>query len=318
MLGGLAAMAGVRPAAGQEDAGVYPDQPVHIVSPVAPGTGLDEWSRRLARWLEERLRQPVIVDIRQGANTILAAAHVASARPDGHTLLYAPSSTMVINPFLYKSLPYRPLEDFAPIAKLIDLAVAVVVAPDAPYASLGDLVAAARRQPHKLNFGYTSGGYRAMGAAVSRAAGIDVVTVPYRTLSNLLPDLVAGRIDYILLETSTASTMVQAGQLRALAVLSQSRLPTMAKVPTLQEQGFPVPALQSWMGLFAPARTPRPIVERLSGLAQAFVRSPQAAEFALARGALPAAQGPEELRRTMLADQERWRTLVERAGIERE
>jgi tripartite-type tricarboxylate transporter receptor subunit TctC len=311
-------MAGVRPAAGQEAAGGYPDQPVHIVSPVAPGTGLDEWSRRLARWLEERLRQPVIVEIRQGANTILAAAHVASARPDGHTLLYAPSSTMVINPFLYKSLPYRPLEDFAPIAKLIDLAVALVVAPDAPYASLGDLVAAARRQPHKLNFGYTSGGYRAMGAAVNRAAGIDVVTVPYRTLSNLLPDLVAGRIDYILLETSTASTMVQAGQLRALAVLSQSRLPTLAKVPTLQELGFPVPALQSWMGLFAPARTPRPIIERLSALAQEFVRSPQAAEFSLARGAQPAAQGPEELRRTLLSDQERWRTLVERAGIERE
>jgi tripartite-type tricarboxylate transporter receptor subunit TctC len=289
-----------------------------LVSPVAPGSGLDELVRLCARWLEERVRQPVIVEPRPGANTLLAATHVAAAKPDGHTLLYAPSSTMVVNPYLYKSLPYRPLEDFAPVAKMVDVTMALVVAPKASYQSVADLAAEGRHKPRQLNFGYTSGGYRAMGAALARSVGMEVVEVPYRTLSNLLPDLVGGRIDYALLESSTAVGLLQSGQLRGLAVLGAARLAVLPQVPTLREEGVLDTPLDSWMALFAPAHTPRDVVDRVSALAQAFMHSAPAIDFAQGRGLVPAAQGPEELHRLMVADLARWRVLVERAGIERE
>lgn len=318
VVGGLTAFA-LRAGADEPEAPArWPDQPVRVVSPVAPGTGLDDLLRRAAQWLGERLHRPVVVETRQGANTSLAAAHVAAARPDGTTLLYAPSSTMVLNPFLYKALPYRPLEDFAPVAKLVDIPVVLVVAPEAPWHSVAELVAAARQQPHRLNFGYTSNGYRAMGAALARATGMDVVQVPYRSMANLMPDLKTGRIDYIMLESSTATGLVQSGQLRGLAVLGAERLAVLPQVPTLREGGVPVPPLDSWVALFAPARTPHELVEQLSSLVLAFMHGPQATEFTRLRGLVPAAQGPQELQRTMVADQARWRDLVERAGIERE
>lgn len=321
VVGGLAALVGLRAGAAEPETPPppqWPDQPVRVVSPVAPGTGLDDLLRHAARWLGERLHRPVVVETRQGANTSLAAAHVAAARPDGSTLLYAPSSTMVLNPFLFKALPYRPLEDFAPVAKLVDIPVVLVVAPQAPWHSVAELVAAARRQPQQLNFGYTSSGYRAMGAALARATGIEVVQVPYRSLANLMPDLKAGRIDYIMLESSTATGLVQSGQLRGLAVLGAERLAVLPQVPTLREGGLLATPLDSWMALFAPAGTPRELVEHLSTLAQGFMRSPQASEFARTRGLVPSVQGPQELQRTLVADQARWRELVERAGIERE
>jgi tripartite-type tricarboxylate transporter receptor subunit TctC len=319
VVGGLTALAGLRAGADQPEAPVrWPDQPVRVVSPVAPGSGLDDLLRRAAQWLGERLHRPVVVETRQGANTSLAAAHVATARPDGSTLLYAPSSTMVLNPFVFKALPYRPLEDFAPVAKLVDIPVVLVVAPEAPWHSAAELVAAARQQPHRLNFGYTSNGYRAMGAALARATGMDVVQVPYRSMANLMPDLKAGRIDFIMLESSTATGLVQSGQLRGLGVLGAERLAVLPQVPTLREGGLLATPLESWIALFAPARTPRDLVEQLSTLVQAFMRTPQATEFARTHGLVPAVQGPQELQRTMLADQARWRELVERAGIERE
>lgn len=296
----------------------YPDHVVRIVSVTSPGTGVDDYTRLLAKHLGEKLGQSFVVENRPGANTIIASEHVAKSAPDGYTLLLAAASSMSANPVLFKNLPYNPSTDFAPIARMSALPTALVVPASSPYRNVAELVAAARANPGKLNYGSSSTGYRVLLAALKDSAKIDAIDIPYKAMSSLLPDLIGGTLDYSVIEVPAIVPLVQSGRLRALAILSDQRLPVLEDVPTLAQAGVPGVSLMSWTALLAPAGTPAPIIDTLERLTLEFTTSPEAMAHYASRGSVAyPAPGPE-LSKTIVDDQKQWRRLIDLAGIQPE
>ncbi|MBB3013279.1 Bug family tripartite tricarboxylate transporter substrate binding protein [Cupriavidus alkaliphilus] len=296
----------------------YPERPVRIVSVTSAGTGVDDYTRLLAKYLHQKTGQSFFVENRPGANTILAADYVAKAAPDGYTLLLASASTMSANPFLFRSLPYNPQRDFVPVARMSALPVALVVAASSPYRSVADLTSAARARPGQLNYGTSSAGYRVMLAAFNDVAGIRTVDVPYKAMSNLLPDLIGGTLDFTALEISAAVPLVASRKLRALAVLGDQRVPALADVPTIAETGMGAVSVVSWIGLFAPKGTPAPVVEKLQAWALEFATSPEAKQHYVQRGSTAYPASGAQLARIIVEDQGKWQQLIKMAGIQPE
>ncbi|QEZ48933.1 Bug family tripartite tricarboxylate transporter substrate binding protein [Cupriavidus oxalaticus] len=296
----------------------YPVRPVRIVSVTSAGTGVDDFTRLLAKFLGEKTGQSFVVENKPGANQIIAHDYVAKSAPDGYTLLLTSASGMSANPYLFKNLSYKPTRNFTPIARLTALPVALVVPASSPYRTMDDLVSAAHAKAGKLNYGTSSAGYRVILAAVHESAGMKSVDVPYKAMSNLLPDLITGVVDYSVVEVSAAAPLVQAGKLRALAICGPSRVPALANVPTLAEAGVKGVSITSWTGLVAPAGTPATIIEKLSQLSQEFVNSPEAQRHFLQRGSAAYGQGREAFAKTIVDDQAEWKRLITVAGIQPE
>ncbi|MFJ4292189.1 Bug family tripartite tricarboxylate transporter substrate binding protein [Cupriavidus sp. NPDC089707] len=294
----------------------YPERLVKIVSPASPGTSVDHYLRLLAQHLGQKLGQPFIVENRPGGNMIIGTDHVAKAAPDGYTLLMASSGAMSANPYLFKKLPYTPLKDFIPIARFMSLPMVIAVPASSPYHTLAELVAAARAQPGKLNFGTAAAPSQVAMAAFNEAAGIRAVSVPYKGMANLLPDVMTGVVDYSVSEAATVLPHVQSGKLRVLAVLGNARVPAIGDAPTMAEAGYPGVRVGSWAGLFAPAGTPPAIVEKLSRYTLEFVNSAASQNFLARQGSLAwPASGPE-LAQAIRDDQQMWQRLISLAGIE--
>ncbi len=300
------------PAAAQS----WPERPVRIVSVSGAGSGVDDYSRQLAAYLAPILGQSFVVENRPGANTIIAAEHVAKSAPDGYTFLYGVSSTMSANPVLFKSLPYSPERDFVPVARLSAVPNVLVVPASSPHRTLAELMTAARAQPGKMTVGSATTGYKLFIAAIHEAQKVTAVDVPYKSSALLMQDLIGGQMDYSVLEVSAVAPMVQSGRLRALAVVAPVRVAALPGVPTLAEAGVRGVSLMSWTALFAPAGTPAAIVEKLSRAALEFVDSPQARAHYAQRGTLAYAGGGAELAKSMVEDREQWRRLAELAGLQ--
>jgi len=311
----LLALAGV-PALAQQAA--YPDKPVRIVSISSAGTGVDDFTRLAAKYFSDRTGKTFYVENRPGANTVLAADHVAKAVPDGYTLLLAAASTLTANPYMIRNLPYDANKDLLPIARMSVVPIGLVVPATSPYRSLAELMAAARAQPGKLNYGTSTAGYKVMTAAINGSAKVEALDVPYKGSSVMLPDLISGTLDYALLEISQVVPQVQAGKLRALAVSSPTRSPALPDVPTLAEAGAGDATLTSWLGLFAPAGTPPAIVDKIARLAMEFVASPEAKAHFAQRGTAAFPAETEAFRQAILADQAKWKHYIAAAGIQPE
>ena len=296
----------------------WPAKPVRIVSVTSAGTGADDFTRLLASYLGQKLGQNVYVENKPGANTIIACEHVAKAAPDGYTLLVAPGSSMAANPYLFKNLPYVPTRDFAPIARLSAVPVALVVPAKSPHRTLDQLMAAGRARPGSLNFGTSSAGYRTMLAAVNSSSKVQAVDVPYKAMANLLPDLIGGTIDYTVLEVSAAVPLVQSDKLRALAISSPSRIPAMPDVPTLAEAGAADATLIGWFGLFAPAGTPQPVLDKLTKLSLEFVETPEAKAHFTQRGTTALPANARDFASAIVEDQAKWKRYIAIAGIQPE
>ncbi|GLC97391.1 ABC transporter substrate-binding protein [Cupriavidus sp. TA19] len=302
----------------------YPERVIRIVSVASPGTGIDDYTRLLAKFLSQKLGQGVVVENRPGANMIIASDYVAKSAPDGYTLLLTASSAMSANPYLFRQLPYNPGKDFVPVARMSSLPVALVVAASSPYKSVSDLVDAARARPGKLNGASSSTGYRLMAAAFTEAAGIRTVDVPYKATATLLPDLIGRNVDFTMVEFTAALPLIQSNKLRALAVLSPRRVSLLPEVPTLAEAGMQnntvVEAVSriNWSGLFAPAGTPAPIVDKIARLTLEFVNSPEAMVHYASRGSLPNPGSGAELGKAVMADQQTWKRLIAASGLQPE
>jgi tripartite-type tricarboxylate transporter receptor subunit TctC len=295
---------------------VYPDRIVKIVVPFAPGGGTDVISRTLAQEMTQNLGVTVVIENKPGAGTIIGTQAVAVSDPDGYTLLMGTFANAV-NPNLNAKLPYDPQKDFAPVALVARSFNIVVVNPNSPFKSIADLIAAAKAEPDKLSYGTFGIGTSAhlAGELFKDMAKVNLTTVHYKGAAPAITDLLSGQIQVMFTTVASAAALIESGQLRALAVTSAERSPAFPQLPTVAEAGVPGYAAESWYGLFAPAKTPADVVDRLNKSAATAVQSDAFKKLAVNEGLVMVARPPEELDRYFRGEEERWRKVIQEAGI---
>ncbi|WP_077001676.1 tripartite tricarboxylate transporter substrate binding protein [Variovorax sp. KK3] len=297
--------------------GAYPERPVTIVVPFAPGGGTDIAARLLALKLGEKLKQSFVIDNRTGAGGLVGAEAVAKAKPDAYTLLVGNVGTQAINQSLYPKMPYNPDKAFAPVSLFADLPFALVVNPKVPAKTPKELVALAKAEPDKYTFASSgSGGSPHLTAEIfQQATGAKLVHVPYKGGGPAMADLMAGHVDMLFASILETSGYVKSGKLRALAVTSAARSPSMPDVPTLAEQGVANAESGSWVALLAPAGTPQPIVDKLSAAVKEVVALPDVREKLIAQGATPRGTTPAELQSTIDAEKDRYARVIKARNV---
>jgi tripartite-type tricarboxylate transporter receptor subunit TctC len=300
------------PAAAQS----YPNRPVKLIVPFPAGGPPDVIARIVADSMSTRLGQTVVVDNRPGAGATIGTRSVANAEPDGHTLLFASTTSLSIGPALFKNLDYDPVKSFTPVAGISSGPMVVVVHPSVPAKTVQELVAYAKANPGKLNYGagVASPPHIAWGL-FTVVTGTDILYVPYRGMAPAMNDLVSGQIQMMIDGTGPLLSHIQAGTIRALAVTGKTRSPDFPHLPTMIESGYPDYVLTFWTGIVAPAGTPQAIVARLNsvindGLASAALKD------GLARFNVEASiASPQEFSTMLAQEAEKWGAIVKAAGI---
>jgi tripartite-type tricarboxylate transporter receptor subunit TctC len=297
----------------------YPDRIIRIVVPFAAGGGTDVIARTLAQEMARDLGVAVVIENKPGAGTIIGTQAVAVSAPDGYTLLMGTFSHAV-NLSLNGKLPYDPHKDFAPIALVARSFNLVVVNPKSGIKSIADLIAAAKADPDKLSYGTFGTGTSAhlAGELFKDLAGVNLTTVPYKGSAPAITDLIGDHIQVMFTTVASAASLIEGGQLRALAVTSAERSPAFPQLPTVSEAGVPGYAAESWYGLFAPAGTPADIVARLNKSTAMAVQAEVFKKLGVNEGLVLIAQPPAELDRYVRGEEERWRKVIEHAGIKAE
>ncbi|SFM69315.1 tripartite tricarboxylate transporter substrate binding protein [Variovorax sp. OV329] len=295
----------------------WPAKPIRLVVPFPPGGGTDLVARALGQKLGERLKQPVVIDNKPGASTIIGTDAVAKAAPDGYTLLLSGSTSFSVNPALRAKLPYDPLRDLAPVAIVARTPLVLVVASGAPWKSVDQLVAAAKARPQGIRyatFGAGSGPHLA-GELFALAAGVKLQDVPYKGSAQATLAVMSGEIEVDIDTVATVAPHIKAGKLRALGIVGAGRSSLLPEVKTLAEQQLPEATFDAWYGFAAPAKTPAPVVERLSRELTAVMADPALQAQLRAQGMEPVAIGAAGFRTQMEGEIARYRALAHRAGI---
>jgi tripartite-type tricarboxylate transporter receptor subunit TctC len=314
ILGLCAALLPAAPAIAQ----TYPNKPIRLVVGYSAGGGNDLIARIVAAKLQEKLGQPIVVDNKPGAQSIVAAELVAKAQPDGYTLLMAPSGPMTINPAVYAKLPYDPAKDFAPISLLAEFPLLLVVGADQPIKSVRELIDYGRANPAKANYASSATPFQLAAELFNQRTGSKFQHIPYRGSGDAAQAVASGQVLMTIADTGPIAGPLSAGKLRALAITTDKRDPAFPDVPTLAEAGVPNMAISLWTGLVAPAGTPTEIVARLNKavaetLAMAEVRT------ALDKIAVtPRSTTPEQYRVLIARDAARWKTVATAANIKLE
>lgn len=287
----------------------YPTRPIKMVVGLPAGSGLDFVSRVIAEKLRDALGQPVVVDNRPGADGIIAARYVAASAPDGYTLLEATSGQMTITPLLHTVL-YDPLRDFAPIALVARWPLALVVTPDVPAGTVQELVAYAKANPGKLNYGAASSNYMLATEMFTGLTGTQMYHIPYPNVAAVVNGLLAGDVQVAMVNMLSLAPHVKTGKLRALAVNSPSREPMLPGVPTLAEAGVRGYTFVMWMGMFAPAATPPDVVARLRAAVGESLESEDVQSKLAAAGMVTMNGSPQVLRDTIVRDTKAYSALA--------
>ena len=296
-------------------AATYPTHTVTIVVPFGPGTVTDTVARLIAEHLRETLGAPFIVENKGGASGMIGATYVARANPDGYTLLFSTNTTQSAIKSLFKEVPYDPLKDFAPIARIVNLPSLVVVNNKLPVKTIQDFVAYAKANPGKLQYGYGNVSGQIAGEMLKRRTGIDMTAVPYRGNPLGLTDLMAGNIAAMVVDTGTGIPQVAAGTVRPLAMITPTRSALLPDLPTLNETVTPGFDLVAWGGMFAPAGTPPEIVTALANECEKLAMSAAFKEKLKKMGVEVQWTGPQALPEFLASEAARWSAMVKEAGI---
>ncbi|MEW6123687.1 MAG: tripartite tricarboxylate transporter substrate binding protein [Pseudomonadota bacterium] len=314
-LAGLAlALAGAAPAFAQS----YPTKPIRFVVPFAAGSATDTLARVLGQNVSSQLGQPVVVENVPGANGQIAANQVARAAPDGYTVLITSNSTHASNQALVKKLSYDHVKDFEPITKLGSITLALVVNPSLPVNSTQELIAYAKANPGKLSFGAGSTSSRLAVEMLKTAAGIDLLYVPYKSNPQAVSDLLGGQVQVMFADISTTLPSARAGKLKALGVSSAERSPLAPDLPTMREAGLKAYELTAWFAAFAPAKTPKDVVDVLNKAMVKAMGEKSVTDALLAAGVEPSSSTPAELAAFVDTETVKWAKITKDAGIEPE
>jgi tripartite-type tricarboxylate transporter receptor subunit TctC len=294
----------------------YPNRPVRLIVPFAPGGFTDVTARILGQKLSAALGQQFIVENKPGAGSTIGSDFVAKAPPDGYTLLMV-SSTHVISPWIYKNLPYDPLKSFTVVGKLVDSPYVLLVHPKVPAKNVQEFIAAAKANPGGLHYASSGNGsaQHLMGGLFVAMTGAPLKHVPYRGSSGAATDLVAGVVESSFAGVPNALAQVPQGRLRALAVTTARRAPQLPDVPTMQEAGVPGYDASVWLALLAPAGTPPDIVHRLNAEIATLMQTPDTRKALLDAGVEPTPSTPEEMSAYMAQELARWGKVVKEANI---
>ena len=308
-------LAAARPGASQP---AWPTRPIRMVIPFPAGGATDVLGRVVAQRLSAGLGQQVIVENRPGAGGTIGADAVAKAAPDGYTILMSTSSTHSIGPALNARMPYDAQKDFVPVAHVATAPNVLVVGAAFPASDARQMVALLKANPGRYNFGSSGiGTIPHLSAELFKAQGgnLFAVHIPYRGTGLVIPDLIAGEIAFLMDSVVSAAPHVRDGKLKALAVTGRTRSGAMPEVPTFAEQGIAGMDAATWFGLFVPAGTAAPIVQRLNEEANAMLKSPEVIDRLSKLGADPAGGSPEAFARTVRSDRDQWAAVIRRANI---
>ena len=295
----------------------WPDRPIKLVVPFPPGGGTDIVARAMGQGLSQHLGQPIVVDNKPGASTIIGTDAVAKAAPDGYTLLLSGSTSYSVNPAMRARLPYDPARDLAPIAIVARTPLVLVVGNGTPWHSLPELVAAAKAKPRSIRyatFGAGSGPHLA-GELLALAAGIQLQDIPYKGSSQGAMAVIGGEIEIGIDTVAAVAPHVRSGKLRALGIVGATRSSMLPEVRTLAEQGLPDATFDAWYGFAAPARTPAPVIDKLVRAVTATMGNAALQSQLRAQGMEPVAIGAAAFRSQMEGEISRYRALAHRAGI---
>jgi len=299
----------------------YPSRPLRLIVPFPPGGSTDILGRALGQKLAEGLSQPVVIDNRPGAGGSIGSEATAKAAPDGYTLMMGQLGPLAVSPGIYRDLPYDPVKSFAPVSLMAIVPSVLVVNTSQPFSSAAELIAYAKKNPGKLTYGSAGTGSTSHLTTeyFKLATGTDILHVPYKGVGPMLTDLIGGQLSMGINGAPAVMPHVTSGRLRALAVTSLTRVPSLPSIPTLDEAGGS--ALKGfeangWYGIVAPAGTSREIVARLNAEIRRAIDTPELRARLDAEGAIPAADSPEAFAAFIASEIARWGAVLKRAGIE--
>jgi tripartite-type tricarboxylate transporter receptor subunit TctC len=294
----------------------YPSKPIQLVVTTAAGGALDLVARTVADRVSASVHQPVVIENQPAGNGSIAAGQFAKASPDGHTLMMVVDSTVTINPHLYRNLTYDPFRDFAPVSLITRLPLVLIANPEVKADNLKELIALAKASPGKLNYASTGVGTQLhIGMELFKLmTKTDIVHVPYRATTAAMADVMGGRIDLVLIGLSSAKAQVESGKLRAYAIAAPQRSALLPNVPSADEAGLPGYEVRSWFGMFAPAKTPQAIIERLSREIKQASTDPKFISALAPQGMQIVASSPDEMAQAMREDTKKWADVIRETG----
>ena len=301
--------------AGAALAQAWPAKPIRIVVGFPPGGGNDIIARLVGIKLQEALGQPVVIENRPGANSIIAAELVAKAAPDGYTLLVNATGGMSVNPGLYAKLPYDPVRDFVPISLIGEFPIILAVHTSVPANTAAEFIAYARANPGKLRYSAASTSFQLATELFKQATGTQIEHIPYKGSTPAVNALIAGDVQMSMVDTPQILPQVRAGKLRGLAVATPKRLQSAPDIPTLTESALPGFEIVLWVGLFAPAGTPQEIIAKLSAESVRIGAMPDVRERLFAMGVIPVGSSAEQLAERMRIEIPRYTEAIRKGNI---
>jgi tripartite-type tricarboxylate transporter receptor subunit TctC len=296
----------------------YPDKQFTFVVPFAAGSATDQLTRSLGQEVTRITKQAVIVENKPGASGFIGAEAVKKAAPDGYTVFITTNTTHAANEHLFKKIPYDPVKDYLPVTGLGKGGQIMIVNMNVPAKSVAEFIALAKSKPGKVSFGSGSSSSRVAGEMLQQLAGIELLHVPYKSNPLAINDLLGGQIDMMITDTATGLPQVKGGKVRALAVSTAKRSPLTPDLPTIDEAGVKGYDMGFWFAAYVPANTPPAVVNKLHDILVEATKGSQMQQFYTTTGTDPFTTTPAELGKFQLAESDKWKSIIKKAGIEPE